>query len=185
MVFNFRIVSDEVDNFRREIQIDARATCLVFKNAICEATKMDKNDMSSFFICDDDWEKEKEITSEDMGSDSDTDIYLMEDTTLEELIDDEGQKLLFVFDYFTDRALFIELKQIITGRTLQDPLCTLAIGNAPAQHIDMQEFDAKLDAKVANTATLDDFDDDTEFYGSEGYDPEELADDYEEITDIP
>ena len=38
---------------------------------------------------------------------------------------------------------------------------------------------------MANTATLDDFDDDTEFYGSEGYDPEELADDYEEITDIP
>ena len=28
MIFNFRLVSDEVDNFRREISIDADATFL-------------------------------------------------------------------------------------------------------------------------------------------------------------
>ena len=35
MIFNFRIVSDEVDNFKREIKIDADATFLDLKNAIC------------------------------------------------------------------------------------------------------------------------------------------------------
>ena len=43
MIFNFRIVSDEVDNFRREIQIDADATFLDLKNAICESVAYDKN----------------------------------------------------------------------------------------------------------------------------------------------
>ncbi len=31
MIFNFRIVSDEVDNFKREIEIDATATFLDLK----------------------------------------------------------------------------------------------------------------------------------------------------------
>ena len=50
MVFNFRIVSDEVDNFRREIQIDADATFLDFKNAICDSVNFGKNQMCSFFL---------------------------------------------------------------------------------------------------------------------------------------
>ena len=68
MIFNFRIVSDEVDNFKREIKIDADATFLDLKNAICESVDYDKNQMSSFFICDDSWEKEKENKMEDMGT---------------------------------------------------------------------------------------------------------------------
>lgn len=185
MVFNFRIVSDEVDNFKREIQIDAQATFLDFKNAICEATKFDKNEMSSFFLCNEYWEKDKEITLEDMGADSSDDVYLMEDSVLEDFIDDEGQKLLFVFDYMTDRALFIELKQIMTGRTLKDPVCSLAIGNPPSQHVDLSDFDAKMDAKASKTSTLEDFNDDTDFYGTDAYDPEELpADGFEEMNDF-
>ena len=111
MVFNFRIVSDEVDNFRREIQIDADATFLDFKNAICDSVNFDKNQMCSFFLCDENWEKEKEITMEDMGSDSDEDVYLMDETILSDYIDDEGQRLIFTFDYLSDRSFFIELKQ--------------------------------------------------------------------------
>ena len=116
MIFNFRIVSDEVDNFKREIQIDAEATFLDLKNAICESVDYDKNQMSSFFICDDRWEKEREITLEDMGSDSSEDVYLMEDSVLSDFIEDEGQRLMFTFDYLTDRSFYIEMKKMITGR---------------------------------------------------------------------
>ena len=128
MVFNFRIVSDEVDNFRREIQIDADATFLDLKNAICESVNYDKNQMCSFFICDDSWEKKKEITMEDMGADADQDVYLMDETILSDEIDDEGQRLMFTFDYLTDRSFFIEMKEMITRKTLKDPLCTLSKG---------------------------------------------------------
>lgn len=92
--------------------------------------------MSSFFLCSSDWEKEKEITLEDMGSDSSEDVYLMEDTVLSDLIDDEGQRLLFTFDYMTDRSFFMEMKELIPGKTLMDPVCTLSLGKAPAQTID-------------------------------------------------
>ena len=133
MIFNFRIVSDEVENFKREIKIDADATFLDLKNAICESVDFDKNQMSSFFICDDNWEKEKEITLEDMGSDSDQDVYLMENTVLSDMIDDEGQRLMFTFDYMTDRSFFMEMKELIPGKNLMDPICSLSLGKARRQ----------------------------------------------------
>lgn len=174
MIFNFRIVSDEVENFKREIQIDAEATFMDLKNAICESVDYDKNQMSSFFLCDERWEKEKEITIEDMGSDSSEDIYLMEDSVLSDFIEDEGQKLLFVFDYLTDRAFFIEMKKMIPGRNLKDPVCTLAIGKAPEETIDLDEFDAKIDAKAAAAAAAAAEDMGEDFYGSESYNEDEF-----------
>lgn len=174
MIFNFRIVSDEVDNFRREIQIDADATFLDLKNAICESVAYDKNQMSSFFICDDSWEKEKEITLEDMGSDSDQDVYLMDNTVLSDLIDDEGQHLMFTFDYMTDRSFFMEMKELIPGKNLMDPICSLSLGKAPAQNVDLEEFEAKTDAKAAAAATAAAEDMDEEFFGSDSFNEDEF-----------
>ena len=98
MIFNFRIVSDEVDNFKREIQIDSTATFLDLKKAICKSVGYDTTQMSSFFLCDRNWEKEKEITFEDMDTDDDQEVFLMDESPLDEFIEDEGQKLLYVFD---------------------------------------------------------------------------------------
>ncbi len=180
MIFNFRIVSDEVENFKREIQIDADMTFADFKNAICDSVGFDKNQMCSFFLCDNSWEKEKEITLEDMGSDSDQDVYLMDETILSDYIEDEGQRLMFTFDYMTDRSFFIEMKEMITGKTLKDPLCTLAIGAAPAQVVDLAEFEAKTDAKAA-AAAVSDLDED--FYGSDSYNEDEFdVEGFDEMT---
>jgi hypothetical protein len=178
MIYNFRVVSDEVDNFKREIQIDADATFLDLKNAICDSVNFDKNQMCSFFLCESNWEKTKEITMEDMGSDSDQDVYLMEETILSDYIEDEGQRLMFTFDYLTDRSLFIEMKEIITGKKLKDPLCTLSKGNPPAQNVDFDEFEAKNEIKAAS---IDDIDED--FYGSDSYNDDEFdMEGFDEMT---
>ena len=178
MIFNFRLVSDEVDNFKREIEIDADDTFLDLRNAICDAVQYDRSEMCSFFLCDDSWEKEKEITLEDMGTDSDEDTYLMDECILSDYRDDEGQKLMFVFDYMTDRAFFLQLKKIITGKSLKDPVCTLSMGKAPDQHIDMKRFEAEIDAKAAKQASLEDFgeDFDEDGYNEDEFDPEGFSD---------
>ena len=168
MIFNFRIVSDGAETFKREIKIDAQATFLDLKNAIFDSVGYDKTMMDSFFICDDGWEKRKEITYEDMDLDSDQEAWLMDDAVLEDFIDDEGQKLLFVFDYMTDRAMFMEMTEMIPGKTLKDPVCTLSLGQAPKQTVDMDEFDAQVDAKAAKAIpSAEDLDE--EFYGSDAY----------------
>ena len=62
MIYRFTIISDEVDDFVREIQIDPEATFFDLHEAILKAANYTNDQMTSFFICDDDWEKEKEIT---------------------------------------------------------------------------------------------------------------------------
>ena len=180
MIFNFRLVSDEVENFKREIKIDADSTFLDLKNAICDSVGYDKNQLCSFFLCDNHWEKETEITLEDMGTSSDEDVWLMEDTILSDYIEDEGQRLIYMFDYMTERSFFLEMKEMIPHKKLKDPLCTLSLGKAPVQLMDINEFEAKVDAKLA-AASVDDIDE--EFYGSDEFNEDEFdADGFDEMT---
>ena len=174
MIYKFRIVSDEVDNFRREICIDSDATFLDLHDAILDSVGFTKDQMTSFFICDDDWEKKTEITLVDMGKDSDEDTWIMSSTRLSELIEDEGQRLAFVFDYMTDRALFMELREIITGQDLKEAICTKSTGNPPAQTMSFEELESK-------TSNLDL---DEDFYGDSDYNIDELdRDGYEGFGD--
>ena len=83
---------------------------------------------------------------------------------LEELLEDEHQKLLFVFDYMTERAFFMELREIIPGKDLDKAVCSKSIGEAPVQ---IMSFD-EMDAKTGNTEIGEDF------YGDSEYDIDEL-----------
>ena len=160
MVYRFTIISDEVDNFRREIQIDSDATFLDLHNAILKSANYPDDQMTSFFICDDNWEKETEITLEDMGTSSDMDSWVMEETPLNELLEDEKQHLLYIFDPLADRAFFMELSEIITGKSLSAAECTKSIGDAP-QHL--LDFDQLMTTQVAATTLDDTFGDDEDF----------------------
>ena len=81
MVYRFKLVSDEVSNFSREIEIDSQNTFLQLRNVILESVDYTKDELDSFFLCNDDWEREEEITLEDMGNLAiDQDCWLMEST---------------------------------------------------------------------------------------------------------
>ena len=104
MVYRFKLVSDEASNFMREIEIDSENTFLQLRNCILESVGYTKDELDSFFLCNEDWEMEEEITLEDMGtSSSDRDTWLMDSTPVSELVEEEGQKLVFQFDYMTER----------------------------------------------------------------------------------
>jgi hypothetical protein len=169
MIYNFRVVSDEVDNFRRDIQIDADASFLDLRNAIYDSVGYDKNQMCSFFICDGQWEKEREITLEDMGLDASEDAYLMEDTILSDEIEDEGQRLMLTFDYLNDRSFYIEMKSAEPGKSLMEPLVASSMGHAPEQE---SVLELPEPTKTVNKGAVDDFDDD--FYGSDSYNDDEF-----------
>ena len=78
MVYRFTIISNEVEDFIREIKIDAEATFYDLHQAILSSCHYADNVPTSFFICNQEWEQEQEILLEDMGtSRSDEDLYLM------------------------------------------------------------------------------------------------------------
>ncbi len=171
MVYKFVIVSDEVDDFKRVIKIDSDATFKELNDAILDAVGYTHDQMTSFFVCEDGWEKHTEITLMDMGSDSDEDVWLMDSTRLSELVEDEGQRLMFVFDYLTDRAFFMELRETTPGESLETPICTKSQGNAPVQCVDFEEIEKKMAAQQSVT------DLDADFYGSDEFDISELDED--------
>ncbi len=176
MLFRFLILSDEVDDFKREIKIDSEATFLDLHNAISDSVNYAKDQMASFFICDDDWEKKTEITLIEMDTSSEEDNYLMEDTRLEDLLEDEYQKLLYVFDYLTERAFFMELREIIPGKHLKSAVCSRSEGLPPSQTIDFND----VDIKTTNTDLGEDF------YGDSDYDIDELdKEGFEGLGDEP
>ena len=165
MVYRFTLISDEVEDFVREIKIDSEATFFEFHEAILKAAGYQDEQMTSFFICDDNWEKEQEITLEDMGGYSDEDNYIMRETHLSELVEDEKQRLIYIFDPLTERVFFIELSEIEYGKDIENAICTRKEGNAPKQTVD---FDEMLAANGTNLDLGENF------YGDEDFDMEDF-----------
>lgn len=176
MIFKFLILSDEVENFKREIQIDADATFLDLYDAIISCTGYSEKEMASFFLCDDKWRRKQEITLVEMDTYSDEDSYIMEECVLSDYLEDEKQKLMFVFDYFNDRALYIELSELIPGKHLKTAACTLSMGEAPKQIADMEQA-------MPETTSIDTGE---SFYGDEGFELDELdREGFEGLDDAP
>ena len=164
MVYKFTMLSDEVDNFVRIFNIDAEASFLELNDAILDSVNFEKNQMTSFFICSDNWEKGQEVTLLEMESSSEYDNLIMKDTKLEELLSDEGQKILFQFDMISDRVFFIELTEVIPGKDLNKAVCLSSKGKAPLQQIEDKDslIIAPKEILVEN------------FYGDEEFELDEL-----------
>lgn len=176
MIFRFLILSDEAENFKREIQIDADATFYDLYKAIINCTGYSEKEMASFFLCDIDWHKEQEITLVKMDTSFDEDSYTMEECVLSDYLEDEKQKLMFVFDYFTNRAFYMELSEIIPGKKLKQPVCTFSQGDAPPQVKSLEEINAEDIAA----------DMDESFYGDESFDMDELdREGFDGLDDLP
>jgi hypothetical protein len=166
MIFRFLLLSDEVDDFKREIKIDADATFEDLQKAIISSVGYKEGEIASFFICSDDWEKELEITAMEMDTSSDIDSYVMSRTPLGDLLEDERQKLLYIFDFMTERGFFMELREIIPGQNLDEAVCSISKGNPPAQFVDFNELDTKPKGSAYETGE--------NFYGDEDFSIDEL-----------
>lgn len=164
MIFRFLILSDEVDDFKREIKIDADATFADLQKAILDSVEYKDVEIASFFLCNNEWEKEQEITAMEMDTSSDVDSYVMAETVLGDLLEDERQKLMYVFDFMAERGFFMELREIIPGQNLNKAVCSVSKGTPPAQTIDFSELETK------NTT----YETGENFYGDEDFSMDEL-----------
>ena len=139
MLYRFIIISDEVETFMREIKIDADDKFYSLHEAIAESCGYNSDEMASFTICENGWEKLQDITLEDMSDSSEQDSYVMANTRLSEFLQDEKQHMLYTFDLLADRNFFIELAEISRGH-LDKPVVTRQVGEPPAQQLDFDEL---------------------------------------------
>jgi len=161
-IYKFRILSPESKNFVRDIEIPDEKRFYDLHMGIQAACEYDFAQMTSFYLSNQSWEKEQEISMINMDESGDEldKPYFMKDVRLKDLISKTNQRLLYLFDFFSVRMMFIELVEIrqMTPKEakLNYPICTFSEGEAPK----MQIIDDMMDADSLLPDDFDEFDDD-------------------------
>ena len=133
MVYRFTFSCEEGDpNFRRVFEADADATFLELHEAILKSVGYPDDQMTSFFLCNDEWEKGQEVTLVEMDSNFEYDNMVMNETRLSDLIEEVGQRLIYIFDPMFERYFFGSLKEIKPG-AMNGVECVESKGKAPKQ----------------------------------------------------
>lgn len=137
MIYKFRIVSGENDDFVRDIEIFDSSSFLDLHFAIQDACDYDSGLLTTFFLSNDNWDKGQEIIMEKMDAELQKDTLLMEETKLSDLNLKKEQKIIYIYDFFSIRSFFIDVvnirKEEQQDKDLSYPICTLYKGKAPAQ----------------------------------------------------
>ncbi len=167
MIFQLRMIGSEDEAFVREYELPYTMNLLEFHKFICDDLGYDPMTMASFFCSNERWEKGREFTSTDMGTGPDDEAPLpMESVALGQILRENHDRLIYTFDPFADRSLFLELMGTVKGQEgTAYPRIALSAGDPPAQ------FDAGFDSSASGSIFDDAMDD---FYDFEG---DELADD--------
>jgi len=150
MVYKFNIrCKKEESNFLRTIEISENDNFHSFYRIIHKCAEYDESEITSFFISNDEWERFEEITLIDMGVKSDN-IFVMKDVTINKSIKEVGDKLVYLFDFFSERYFKIELVDIIDKELESNyPTCISAKGDSPKQIMINDKLDTNnnLDSK--------------------------------------
>jgi len=134
MIYLFRIVSDEDPKFFRDVVTEDSDTFLELHQTLQENMGYDANQLASFFISNELWEKEQEITLIDMMQDPNLGTPTMDQVNLEEYLTEINQRMIYVFDFFAERAFYMELIEISDQTSSKDtPFVAQAGGDPPPQ----------------------------------------------------
>jgi hypothetical protein len=82
MILLFRIISDEDQEFFRDLVADGSDTFLELHHALQKNLEYDPSQLASFFITSMNWEKQKEITLIDMTQEGGQDTVTMGEVTV-------------------------------------------------------------------------------------------------------
>ncbi len=172
MVYRFLILSDEDENFRRELRINADATFLQLNDFLLASLGYDNHELTTFHLCDEEWHKEREITLLDMSFDESNPSLVMSEYKLSDLLEEEGEHLFFVFDMLAERGLFMELAELDEESEELVPRISFSQGDAPVQMIDLESASNRLSTLEEDNFDMS-FDDD---FVSDDFDASELDD---------
>lgn len=147
MVYKFRFLSDESDSFLLDVEIKGDQTFFDLHKSMQAALGYDPTQLCSFFTTDESWEKQQEITLLEMTDDA----VVMDVAQIDEFLKSKKQRLLYVFDYFTERSLFGAITEI-TGKNqgMELPKVTRLVGTPPKQNTDDNQVDTLIDTISEN-----------------------------------
>ncbi len=197
-IYKFRITTDEVEDFIRDIEILSNQTFEQLHYFIFETLEFKQSELASFFVCDQKWRRKHEVTLIDMGdddsftNDEDDDTLvqhkiprtIMQNSVLNQFIDDPHQKISYEFDY--TNPLIFDIELIKTTQAMQGinyPRCTNVIGKLPETKNIVFPIIGEIDGDLD---LIQDFDDDSlEDFDDDLNTPEIYENDFDVDEEIP
>ncbi len=159
MIYRFRAIldHDSKEDIFRDIEIRKTDTFEDLFNVLTQSFGFDGSEMASFYVSNDEWHQGQEIALFDMGENED--IRLMNETTIEDVVDEDQTKLIFIYDFLNMWTFLVELGEIAEEAQGTDyPNLMFVCGQVPSQVPEKQfEADQSFDHDNDNYR-LDDYD---------------------------
>jgi hypothetical protein len=166
MIYTFRFISDEEESFVIDTNINHDQTFEQLHDIIQEKLDFDPSQLASFFVSNEEWEKLNEITLMEMEG---TQAKLMENTTIDQFFSKKNERILYIFDYISERLFFGSLIRLIDAESpIPLPSVSKLEGKIPAQTLHCNFGDEEF--------TMSELDQDAEHFGYEDELPEDLED---------
>ena len=133
MIYRFRVIldNDTEDDIFRDLEIRMSDTLEDLHNTITQAFGFDGAEMASFYISDEKWNQGEEISLFEMGENA-NEVMLMRDIKLEDILDKDKTRLIYIYDFFNMWTFFVELAEIVEEAAGTDyPNLMFAHGQIP------------------------------------------------------
>ncbi len=161
MIYRFRIILDhDSDNdIFRDIEIRKSDTLEDFHNTITQSFGFDGSEMASFYRSDDEWNQGEEISLFDMSEGVNT-IKLMNETLIEDVVNEDKTKLIYIYDFFSLWTFLVELADIVEVlESIDYPNLMFVCGQIPTE-VPEKSFEAEdvnIHEEVENDNESNDF----------------------------
>lgn len=130
MVHTFRVVIDVEEDVFRDVRLGSDHHMEDLYKLILDSFGFKPDQMASFYLSNDNWEKGHEIGLMDMGVPSDGLPSVMSEAILSEVVLGKHQKMLLVHDFMRMWCFYVECIGIEPSED-KTPKCILEIGKAP------------------------------------------------------
>lgn len=182
-IFKLRIVPESGANFSIDIEVRADQTFRELHDFIVKSLKLKGDELASFYVADENWEKYEEITLIDMSGSEDEDvddnddthtIYLMNKTTVGTFVTGVNQNLLYEYDFLQLHTFFIE---VVDAKNADSKLTYPRLANQKGQltmqnRVLVEKDPEKLRESLLNefnSLMKDDLDDDDDDMDNDDY----------------
>ena len=177
----FRVLLDSVekDEVFRDIAINDDLTLEQFYMSILDAFEFSNDQMASFFVSDEDWNKGEEISLMDMSfgaQDAETPDE-MSNVMIREKIQSPSQRLILVHDFLNMLIFLIELQEIM-DKDVDNAELLMSVGSVP------DSLKANVGEKIDNMRFETEVDKDLKGYDYDDYDDEFGSENFENIDDL-
>ena len=111
MIYRLRVIldNDTEDDIFRDIEINKKDTLVEFHKSIITSFGFSNNEIASFYLSDNQWNQGEEIS---LFSFEDQDNKLMSDILINDVINNQNNKLIYVYDFLHMWTFLIELIEV-------------------------------------------------------------------------